>query len=176
VVQTPVQTSWAGLELRGYFGCDMPLPDYRRPSATIRIDGMGFNSIIRGQQISPRSLPDPVNKHIGEAVPLNGPIAEIESMIEIAKRNEGGEIKLALPDSQDVRDARRGGSSELGGRGQRRVSRDPWRQVARQRHVGASEQRGLATPLTQGARLTAPGSGRGSGASWSEWRSSSGRS
>lgn len=93
---------WASLELRGYFGSDVPLPDYRKAGAVIRIDGATINSVITGQQISPSVLPDPVDKHIDESVPLNGPVAEIEAMIENAKRNEGGDIKLALPNSQDV--------------------------------------------------------------------------
>lgn len=92
---------WAGLELRGYYGRDVPLPEYRKPPATIRIDGATFNSMITGQMISPSALPDPVNKHIDEYVPLNGGVAEIEGMIASAKKT-GGEVKLALPMGQDV--------------------------------------------------------------------------
>ncbi len=93
---------WAGLELRGYYGTDVPLPDYRTPGATLRIDGGTFNAMITGQLISPSELPDPVNKHIDESVPLNGGVAEIEAMIDRAKRQESGEIKLTLPSGQDV--------------------------------------------------------------------------
>jgi hypothetical protein len=92
---------WAGLELRGYYGTDVPLPEYRKPAATIRIDGATFNARITGQMISPSALPDPVNKHIDESVPLNGGVAEIEGMIASAKK-QGGEVKLALPMGQDV--------------------------------------------------------------------------
>ncbi len=93
---------WASLELRGYFGTDVPLPNYRKPVATLRIDGATFNAMITGQFISPSALPNPVNKHIDETVPLNGGVAEIEAMIEQAKREERGEVKLALPKAQDV--------------------------------------------------------------------------
>jgi hypothetical protein len=93
---------WAALELRGYYGTDVDLPDYRKPGATLRIDGATFNTIITGQLISPSALPDPVNKHIDEQVPLNGGVAEIEAMIAAAKRQERGEIKLTLPMGQDV--------------------------------------------------------------------------
>jgi hypothetical protein len=93
---------WASLELRGYVGSDVPLPDYRKPGATLRIDGATFNTMITGQLISPRELPDPVNKHVDDEVPLNGGVAEIEAMIARAKREESGEIKLALPMGQDV--------------------------------------------------------------------------
>jgi hypothetical protein len=93
---------WAGLELRGYYGTDVELPEYRKPGATLRIDGATFNALITGQLISPSALPDPVNKHIDEQVPLNGGVAEIEAMIANAKRQESGEIKLTLPMGQDV--------------------------------------------------------------------------
>jgi hypothetical protein len=77
------------------------LPDYRKPGATLRIDGATFNAMITGQLISPSELPDPVNKYIDEQVPLNGGVAEIEAMIANAK-GQGGEIKLTLPRGQDV--------------------------------------------------------------------------
>jgi AbiTii-like protein len=93
---------WASLELRGYFGSDVPLPDYRQPAATLRIDGGTFNAMITGQLISPRELPDGVKNHIDETVPLNGGVAEIEAMIERAKREKGGDIKLTLPMGQDI--------------------------------------------------------------------------
>jgi hypothetical protein len=87
---------WASRELRGYVGNGVSLPDYRKPGATVRIDGGTFNAVITGQLISPRELPEPANEHIKEEVPLYGGVAEIEAMIEQAKR-EGGEIKLTLP-------------------------------------------------------------------------------
>jgi hypothetical protein len=93
---------WAGLELRGYYGTDVELPEYRKPGATLRIDGATFNALITGQLISPSALPDPVNKHIDEQVPLNGGVAEIEAMIANAKGQESREIKLTLPMAQDV--------------------------------------------------------------------------
>lgn len=93
---------WASLELRGYYGSDAPLPDYRKPGATLRIDGGTFNAMITGQLISPRELPEGVREHVEERVPLNGGVAEIEAMIERAKREEGGEIKLTLPGGQDI--------------------------------------------------------------------------
>lgn len=92
---------WAGLELRGYSVTDVPLPDYRHAAAMIHIDGATFSAMITGQPISPSELPDPVNKHIDESVPLNGGVAEIESMIASAK-SQGGGVKLSLPKGQDI--------------------------------------------------------------------------
>ena len=92
---------WAGLELRGYHGSDVPLPEYRKVAAPILLDGVTFNGIITGQPISSRDLPDPVNEHIDESVPLDGGVAEIEAMIDSA-RNGDGAVKLGLPMGQDV--------------------------------------------------------------------------
>jgi hypothetical protein len=79
----------------------VPLPEYRKAAATIRIDGTTFSSMITGQLISPSALPDPVNKHIDDSVALNGGVAEIEAMIESAKTQDGA-VKLSLPMGQDV--------------------------------------------------------------------------
>jgi AbiTii len=92
---------WASLELTGYRGRDIELPEYRKPGAVIKIDGVAGYNMIRGQQISPRNLPDAVRSHIREEVPLGHPIAEIEAMVEAARAG-GGYINLTLPQAQDV--------------------------------------------------------------------------
>jgi AbiTii len=79
---------WAGLELRGYYQTDMALPEYRKPAATIRIDGATFGGMITGQMISPSALPDPVNEYVQESVPLRGGIAEVEAMIKSAQTQD----------------------------------------------------------------------------------------
>ena len=92
---------WASRELRGYFGTGVDLPDYRRPSAVLQIDAFTPGMRITGQQISPRQLPDPMNKHLKEEVPLGQPIGEIDAMLDQA-RTSGGQIKLTVPDSQSI--------------------------------------------------------------------------
>jgi hypothetical protein len=92
---------WASLELRGYAGSDVELPDYRRPPAAIQIDGANPGARFSGQQISPRSLPDGIAEHVREEVPLNHSIGEIEAMREQAAA-KGGHIRLSLPSSSDV--------------------------------------------------------------------------
>jgi hypothetical protein len=93
---------WASLELRGYVASATPLPEYRKPGAVLRIDGGTFNAMITGQLISPNELPEGIREHIDETVPLRGGVAEIEAMIEHAKREAKGEIKLTLPGGQDI--------------------------------------------------------------------------
>jgi hypothetical protein len=92
---------WAGLELRGYYQTHVELPEYRKPAATIRIDGATFNGMITGQMISPSALTDPVNELVKESVPLYGGVAEVEAMIKSAQKKDV-EIKLSLPMGQDV--------------------------------------------------------------------------
>ena len=93
---------WASRELRGYGDISADdLPDYRKPSAVILVNAINGNYKIDGQQISPRQLPDPVNKHVSEEVPLWQGIGQIEAMVQQA-RGEGGYLKLTIPRSQDV--------------------------------------------------------------------------
>jgi hypothetical protein len=66
----------------------MALPEYRKPAATIRIDGATFGGMITGQMISPSALPDPVNEYVQESVPLRGGIAEVEAMIKSAQTQD----------------------------------------------------------------------------------------
>jgi len=92
---------WASRELRGYVGSGVELPEYRKPPAIIQINATTFNARITGQQISPRQLPDPVNKHIGEEIPLGQSVGEIEALFEQA-RADGGSVRLTMPNAQDV--------------------------------------------------------------------------
>jgi hypothetical protein len=88
-------------ELRGYSNDD-ELPDYRKPSAAILIDGQTFNAIIRGRQISPRMLPDFVQEKVSEQVPLYHSIGEIESLLKQAQKSDKACVSLSLPSSQDI--------------------------------------------------------------------------
>ncbi len=92
---------WASRELRGYAGSGVELPDYRKPGAVMLLNAMKGNYQITGQQIGPRYLPEAVREHVGEEVPLNQPVGEVEAMLEQAQ-GEGGYLKLTLPGSQDI--------------------------------------------------------------------------
>lgn len=96
---------WARQELNGY---DRPddLPQYRRPGAVIRLDGLTslpFQGAykVTGQGVSPSQLPDFVQERVGEWVPLTGGIGEVEALREQA-RSKGGTVKLALPDNSGI--------------------------------------------------------------------------
>jgi AbiTii len=92
---------WAGLELRGYAGSDVELPEYRKPGAVIQLDGVNMRYQIKGQQISPHSLPEGIREHIDEECPLIHGIGEIEALLERAKAH-GGSVKMTLPDAQII--------------------------------------------------------------------------
>jgi hypothetical protein len=92
---------WANRELRGYIGTDVEIPEYRKPGAIIQLDAFVPGGQITGQQISPRALPDFVQEHVGEYVPLGHGIGEIEAMVERANAS-GGSQKMSVPGSQEI--------------------------------------------------------------------------
>ena len=92
---------WASLELRGYLGSPVELPEYRKPAATLKVDAIKGNYQITGQQISPRFLPEFARENIGEQVPLVHSVGELEAMLTRAE-GDGGSVKLTLPMGQDL--------------------------------------------------------------------------
>src|SRR5688500_10085872 len=79
-VGSPQLRDWASRELHGYGG-DVELPAYRKPAAVILMDGVTAGAHIKGQQLSPRALPEPAHEYIDEDIELRQPIGTIESMI-----------------------------------------------------------------------------------------------
>jgi hypothetical protein len=92
---------WASRELNGYKTRDQELPEYRRVGAVILIDGIAGYNQITGQQIGGYALPEVARDLVGEEVPLNNPIREIEAMLEHAEA-EGGFTRLGMPMSQEI--------------------------------------------------------------------------
>ncbi len=95
---------WADRELRDYAG-EAELPEYRRVPAPLRIDAVQGNqfvggSIITGQRISPRQLPDVVADSITEEVEMRMSIGEIE---ELTQRDQDS-VRLSPPMSADIVD------------------------------------------------------------------------
>jgi hypothetical protein len=84
---------WATKELKGY-GREDELPRYRRIGAPICIDAvLGYN-IVKGQIISPSSLPEMAQEAgLDESVRLTVSVAQLEDMA----RQDGDSIKLMLP-------------------------------------------------------------------------------
>src|SRR5260370_11684380 len=92
--------AWAGRELKGYDGPD-ELPAHRVVPAPMRIDAVTTRAVIKGQPISPRSLPDFVAEKFDERLELRQTIGELEAL---AARYEtlGSSIQLSLPMGADI--------------------------------------------------------------------------
>ncbi|MFF4475412.1 hypothetical protein ACFYZ3_38415 [Streptomyces sp. NPDC001599] len=89
---------WATREARGYSRGD-ELPDYRTVGAPLHIDAVAGYNQIKGQQISPRSLPEGVRDDVRELYDVRVGVGEIEAMIDAA---EGTHVHLGLPMAMDV--------------------------------------------------------------------------
>ncbi|HEX8714478.1 MAG TPA: hypothetical protein VF706_02830 [Solirubrobacteraceae bacterium] len=92
---------WASLELRGYLGSEIEVPEYRKPSAGLQVDAIKGNFKITGQPIGPSWLPELAREHIREEVLLKHGVGEIEAMRRRAEAG-GGFVKLVLPGVHDL--------------------------------------------------------------------------
>jgi hypothetical protein len=92
---------WASLELRGYVGSPTELPAYRKVPATLEVNGFNGSMQVKGFRISPRALPSFAQTHVGEEVPLNSSVREIEEMARHADAKEG-HVALSPPMAQDL--------------------------------------------------------------------------
>lgn len=90
----------ASRELRGYSGDD-ELPEYRAVPAAIMADAVTGTTHVTGQRISPRALPDFVQKNVSEQLELRHSIGEIE---DIATRHvaKNESVKFSLPMGADI--------------------------------------------------------------------------
>jgi hypothetical protein len=70
---------WASRELNGY-GPQDTLPEYRRASAPLALDGMTFNAQVKGQTSAPFSLPDFARGDITNDLHLRMPISQVEHL------------------------------------------------------------------------------------------------
>lgn len=91
---------WAIRELRGYQGSD-ELPEYRKVGAVILADAFTGSAQIRGQQISPMSLPSPAREHIKEEVEFRNGVGEIEGALKQAEAKDGA-IHVSLPHAMEI--------------------------------------------------------------------------
>ena len=88
---------WARQELRGYDRFDQ-VPEYRRFSAALCIDGVTFGGLITGQQISPLDLPEFARGHITEEVALTHGVGELEQI----SRGHDDTVRLSPPGAQEL--------------------------------------------------------------------------
>jgi hypothetical protein len=101
VVGSKELREWASLELRGYVGSPTELPAYRKVPATLEVNGFNGSMQVKGFRISPRDLPSFAQTHVGEEVPLNSSVREIEEMARHADAKEG-HVALSPPMAQDL--------------------------------------------------------------------------
>ncbi|MCC9173245.1 AbiTii domain-containing protein [Arthrobacter sp. zg-Y179] len=87
---------WARRELEGYRVED-ELPYYRTLPGTVKIDGVTFNAVITGQQLSSYEIPEFAREEITAGVKMTQGIAELE-LIE----RSGSEVKLQHPHMQNL--------------------------------------------------------------------------
>lgn len=101
VVGSKELREWASLELRGYVNRSAELPPYRKVPATLEVNGFNGSMQVQGFRISPRDLPSFAQARVGEEVPLNSSVREIEEMARHAHAQEG-HIALSPPMAQDL--------------------------------------------------------------------------
>lgn len=87
---------WARRELEGYKVED-ELPNYRTLPGTVKIDGVTFNAVITGQQLSSYEIPEFARDDLTSGVKMTQGIAELE-LIE----RSGSEVKLQHPQMQNL--------------------------------------------------------------------------
>ena len=87
----PLRT-WALRELQGYEGTDVPIPDYRRISAPLVMDGFTGRFQFWEQPVSMFDLPDFARESLGDVLRLGQGVGQIESLIA---RQPGQTVQLA---------------------------------------------------------------------------------
>lgn len=73
--------AWALRELQGYEGIDVPIPEYRRITAPLVMDGLAGMYKFREQPVSMFDLPDFARDSLGDELRLGKGVGQIESLI-----------------------------------------------------------------------------------------------
>ncbi|WRZ36079.1 hypothetical protein OG931_13705 [Streptomyces phaeochromogenes] len=76
----PLRT-WALRELQGYEGTEVPIPDYRRISAPLMMDGIRGMYRFRQQPVSRFDLPDFARDSLGDELRFGQGVGQIESLL-----------------------------------------------------------------------------------------------
>ncbi|MER6524348.1 MULTISPECIES: hypothetical protein [unclassified Streptomyces] len=91
--------AWALRELQGYEGTDVPIPDYRRISAPLVMDGLAGMYQFREQPVSMFDLPDFARDSLGGELRLGQGVGQIESLIA---GNPGQTVQLGPAMAADL--------------------------------------------------------------------------
>jgi hypothetical protein len=92
---------WAARELHGYRGAEESLPDYRRITAPLMMDGFEPGAMFRGKQVSVIDLPKEARDVIGDEVTLTAGVGEIEAWVQRAEAR-GGSLELGPPAAAEL--------------------------------------------------------------------------
>jgi hypothetical protein len=84
--------SWALRELQGYEGTDVLIPDYRRVTAPLVMDGITGQFKFREQPVSMFDLPDFARDSLGDELRFGQGVGQIESLLA---RNPGEAVRLS---------------------------------------------------------------------------------
>ncbi|MFK0143128.1 AbiTii domain-containing protein [Streptomyces murinus] len=98
--------AWALRELQGYEGTDVPIPDYRRITAPLVMDGLAGRFQFRQQPVSMFDLPDFARDNLGDELRLGQGVGQIESLLarnpeEIVRLSPAMAAELAVFMSQN---------------------------------------------------------------------------
>ncbi|MFI6550084.1 hypothetical protein ACIBO9_43280 [Streptomyces prunicolor] len=98
--------TWALRELQGYEGTDVPIPDYRRISAPLVMDGLHGSFQFREQPVSMFDLPDFARESLGDELRFGQGVGQIEALItahpgQTVKLGPAMAAELAVVMSQD---------------------------------------------------------------------------
>ncbi|MFJ2832600.1 hypothetical protein ACIPC1_34460 [Streptomyces sp. NPDC087263] len=91
--------AWALRELQGYEGTDVPIPDYRRITAPLVMDGLAGMYKFREQPVSMFDLPDFARDCLGDELRLGKGVGQIESLIT---RNTSQTVQLGPAMAADI--------------------------------------------------------------------------
>ncbi|WP_324608522.1 MULTISPECIES: hypothetical protein [unclassified Streptomyces] len=91
--------AWALRELQGYEGTDVPIPEYRRITAPLVMDGLAGMYKFREQPVSMFDLPDFARDSLGDEIRFGQGVGQIESLLG---RNPGEIVRLSPAMAADL--------------------------------------------------------------------------
>ena len=95
---------WARQELMGY-GPGTEVPEYRKTTSLLYLDGATFRGLVRGQQVPLTMIPSGIRDKVRESmnnIEIRQPVAELVDIVESHRKRGEGSVKLAPPLVQEL--------------------------------------------------------------------------
>lgn len=95
---------WARQELVGY-GAGTEVPEYRKTTSLLYLDGATVRGRIRGQQVQLTMIPPSIRDKVRESmdnIEIRQPVAELVDIVESYRKQGEGSVKLAPPRVQEL--------------------------------------------------------------------------